>query len=300
MGTIFIAQLYCADKACDRGFEVIDEVLYRIDNLMSVYHESEITRLNAVAGSKAFLQPVSPETLEVLGAARDIATLSGGLFDPTVLPLLKAQRLFREDFAVEVSPAAHEAVQAALSLVDYRQLVITENAAGLRRAGMALDLGAIAKGYALDLIVKRLKALHIDAAVLNFGGQLAVFGVSETTQIYNPLVPERLLATCTLAAGSLSVSAQDKRFITHAGKKRGHLLNPRTGESEDQTTLALVYHSSGMYADAWSTALFLSHGAAFRKLADAQNIAAMQVAENSAPVLSTAMQKSLVCRPTRQ
>jgi thiamine biosynthesis lipoprotein len=299
MGTVFIARLYCAERLCDSSFEAIVEVLARIDRLMSVYHASEITGINAVAGSKAYLQPVSPETRDVLVAAHEIARLSEGLFDPTVLPLLKAQRLFREDFPVEVSPAGREAVLAALSLVDYRELVIKDHLAGLRRKGMALDLGAIAKGYSLDLITKKLKELQISAFVLNFGGQLAVFGVSETTQIYDPLTPDRLLATCTLTSGSLSVSAQDKRFVTHAGKRRGHLLNPKTGESEDKTTLALVYHSSAMQADGWSTALFFSHGDEFRRLADGQKIAALHVTENNAPVLSAAMQKSQICRPAR-
>jgi len=299
MGTIFIARLACTENACERGFAIIGEVLNRVDRLMSVYHESEITGINAVAGSKAYLQPVSPETREVLVAAHEIARLSGGLFDPTVLPLLKAQRLFREDFAVEVSPAAREMILAAHRLVDYRQLVIAGNAAGLRRKEMAIDLGGIAKGYALDLIVKKLKALEIEAFVLNFGGQLVVSGLSETTQIYDPVTPDRLLATCTLTSGSLSVSAQDKRFVTHAAKRRGHLLNPKTGESEDKTTLALVYHSSAMYADAWSTALFFSHGDEFRRLADTQKIAALLVTENNAPVLSAAMQQNAICRPAR-
>lgn len=299
MGTILQVTVECAEPACERAFEVVSDTLALVDEKMSVYHASEITRINDTAGTHDFMQPISAETHAVLATSLDVARRSNGVFDPTILPLLKVQRLFREDFGTETTDAGVAAVNAARALVDYRQVKLTTTRAGLRRAGMALDLGGIAKGYALDLIAKQLRAQGVKLFSLNFGGHLLVHGLSVPTTVFDPNMPTRPLAKCTLTSGSLSVSAQDKRYVTSAGKRRGHLLHPKTGKSETKSQISLVYHSSAMLADAWSTALFLLHEAEFEQLANAEKIAALHVDVDAAPVISPALKRLNICNVER-
>lgn len=295
MGTLLTATLHCGrHEQCEAGFAAISDVLTDIDSRMSVYHSSELTRLNAAAGTASLLQPVSPGTLEVLQTALVIAAQSGGRFDPTILPLLKAYGLMREDFGGEAVTAQAKLAEAG-KLVDYRQVVISGSRAGLKKRGMSLDFGGIAKGYALDKAAAALRKLGIGAFVLNFGGQLLVHGTAHTTTVYDPQTTNRVLVSCTISEGSISVSAQDKRYVHERGKKRGHLINPLTKESEQNTLLSLVYHRSAMHADAWSTALFFTDRAAFSRLTQKQQLAALRLDRRGKPVFSAEMQKLKLC-----
>lgn len=295
MGTLFSAELYCSDAAlCAAGFEAIRLVLGDIDNRMSVYHPSELTRLNAAAGTADLLQPLSAGTLQVLRTALAIAAKSKGRFDPTILPLIKAYGLMREDFGNEAETVRAQ-LAAAANLVDYRQVVISGARAGLKKKGMALDFGGIAKGYALDQASAALQKLGIGAFVLNFGGHLLVHGTEHTTTVYDPRKADRVLLSCTVSEGSISVSAQDKRYMTERGKRHGHLINPLTKESENDTVLSLVYHPSAMYADAWSTALFFTGQAEFRALAEEQKFAAFNLNKNGELTGSEQMQALKLC-----
>ncbi|MFZ5629958.1 MAG: FAD:protein FMN transferase [Spirochaetota bacterium] len=295
MGTLLSAKLICGRlEQCDAGFSAISDVLTDVDQRMSVYHPSEVTGLNDAAGTPSLLQPLSPGTLEVLRAALRIARQSEGRFDPTILPLLKAYGLMREDTGGEAATAKAQLAEAS-SLVDYRQVVISGSRAGLKKKGMSLDFGGIAKGYALDKISAALQKLGIAAFVLNFGGHLLVHGTDHTTVIYHPGGTGRVLVTCTISEGSISVSAQDKRYVTERGKRRGHLINPLTKESENETLLSLVYHHSAMHADAWSTALFFTGTAEFRALSEQQKLAALHLNSRGELSGSTQMQNLKLC-----
>lgn len=295
MGTLFSAELYCPGPAlCSAGFEAIRSVLDDIDNRMSVYHPSELTRLNNAAGTAQMMQPLSASTLVVLRASLGIAAQSQGRFDPTILPLVKAYGLLREDFGGETETSRAHLAEAG-KLVDYRQVQISGTRAGLKKKGAALDFGGIAKGYALDRAAVALQKLGISAFVLNFGGHLLVHGTTHTTTVYDPRDTNRVLVSCTISEGSISVSAQDKRYVNERGNRRGHLINPLTKESESGTELSLVYHASAMLADGWSTALFFTDHAAFTALTEQRKIAALQLSRTGKLSASALMQNLQLC-----
>lgn len=297
MGTLLSATLICdRPEQCDVGFTAISDVLSDIDSRMSVYHTSELTRLNAAAGTASLLQPLSTSTLEVLRTALVIAAQSQGRFDPTILPLIKAYGLMRENFGGESDTAQAKLVEAG-SLVDYRQVLISGTRAGLKKKGMALDFGGIAKGYALDQVAVVLRKLGIGAFVLNFGGHLLVHGTEHTTTVYDPQEANRVLVSCTISEGSISVSAQDKRYVHERGKRRGHLINPLTKESESDTVLSLVYHPSAMHADGWSTALFFTRTTEFNALAKKQQLTALHLSSRGELSHSEQMQGLKLCTP---
>lgn len=294
MGTLFSAQLECADAAtCATAFHALQETLRGIDERMSVYHASEITRINAAAGSRNLLQSASSDTIEVLHSALRIARQSEGRFDPTILPLMHALKLLREDFGGGVAIDSAQVAQAQ-ELVDYTRVVIAGTRVGLSRADMGLDLGAIAKGYALDRAAQQLKKLGVASFALNFGGHLLVVDLYHNTAILDPRDNSRVLAMCVLNTGSLSVSAQDKRFVRAGRNTIGHLQHPRYGTT--QARLSAVYNRSATDADAWSTALFFTDAAEFERLTSRYELAALRLGQAGEIQVSAAWKRLAFCR----
>jgi FAD:protein FMN transferase len=300
MGTLLTVGLACPHSDnCNEDFAVISDILARIDRAMSIYHASEITHLNDAAGSQAFLVPVGTDSESVLSASLKIAQETQGYFDPTVLPLLRLHGLMREDFGADVHAPSAEQVKVALDAIGFRDLWVRGGHAGLRRKSMAVDLGGIAKGYTLDTIAKALVSRGINQFSLNFGGHLYVQGLTEHTRSVDPANSALTLAECTIAHGSLSVSAQDKRFVHTRGGKRGHLINPRSGRPETDGVLSLVYDVNAMRADAWSTAVFFMPEADFYALTHRHRIAAMKVVRGRKPWVSNQMRQHNICRFAR-
>jgi len=133
-----------AEKAIDTSFEEID----RFGNLINFYAEkSELSEINRNAGIQK--TKVSPETLDLIEKAIAVSERSGGAFDPTIGPIVKLW-----DFLNKKKPADEE-IRRALPLVDYRNVIIdkTDATVLIKKRGMMLYLGGIAKGYAADLAV---------------------------------------------------------------------------------------------------------------------------------------------------
>ncbi|HZD05628.1 MAG TPA: FAD:protein FMN transferase, partial [Longimicrobiales bacterium] len=146
MGTIFQLSAFAPDSATSRAALVAGRAAVgRVDSLMSTYRpESEISGLNSAAGSGAWTE-LSAETATVLRTALRWARVSGGALDPTVGPLMHAWG-FRGERAARPPP---EVLDSALSLVGWSRVETEEDGARARlpMPGMAIDLGAIAKGY---------------------------------------------------------------------------------------------------------------------------------------------------------
>lgn len=295
MGTVLAAEIACgAAHGCPDAFEKILSALESVDRAMSVYHASEITRINNFAGAKNYLQPVSADTEQVLRAALSVAEASAGRFDITVKPLIDLYGFYRKGDAESLPSAAQ--LFAALALVGYRDLEIAAGSAGLRRKSMQIDLGGIAKGFALDKAAALLMGAGYTEFILNFGGQVLTHGSNIPVVVKNPLKPGRDLVVCEIRSGSVSVSAQSERYMLAQGKKIGHLLNPRSGQSEDSNLVSIVYHPQAMFADAWSTALFFTDTAAFMALTQKHALIAYRFGADGKLQVSERAQKAALCR----
>lgn len=295
MGTMLAAEIRCerAD-GCESGFTQIRSALESVDAAMSVYHDSEITRINSFAGAQNYLLPVSSGTEQVLRAAQTVSHESEGRFDITVKPLIDLYGFYRKS-APESLPSVAE-LSTALALVGYRDLEIAAGRAGLRRRGMQIDLGGIAKGFALDKAAALLLEAGYNEFTLNFGGQILAHGITTPVVVKHPLKPGKDALLCEISLGSISVSAQSERYLLTAGKKIGHLLNPRTGLSENNILVSVVYHPQAMYADAYSTALFFADAAEFAALTGKQALVAYQFDAQGRLQISPAAKQSEPCR----
>lgn len=209
----------------------------RVAQLMS-YHDpgSELSRLNRSAHLSAVA--VAPETFAVLRLARRLARLSAGRFDAAIAP-----HLVRRGFLPGRALASQGRSARDLRLLSGRRVAF--------RRPMQLDLGGIAKGYAVDRAVRALRRCGIPEGAVEAGGDLQVFGAAaRTVCLRDPGQPTRLLALLQLRDAAAATSAFD--LAVRAGKDRAMspIIDPRRGTPCRGGRSVTVAASSCALADA--------------------------------------------------
>ena len=276
----FAIGTYCQIDLFEEGRpDLYNRLFTRLAELDSIFSanrdDSELSKINQNAGRKAV--EISPELYTVLERALYFAQATEGAFDPTVGPLVKLWGIGTENARIPPD----EEIQAALALVDYRDLELKENASGrpgiagtafLKREGMALDLGAIAKGYAADELVKILNKENIKRAIIDLGGNIYVWGSKDNGDpwligIQDPLSERGNYLGVLELKGSISVvsSGVYERFLTGGDGKRYHHImelsesgkGKRGYPSENNLLSTTVIAVSSMDADALSTSCFV-------------------------------------------
>jgi thiamine biosynthesis lipoprotein len=187
----------------------------QIHNLMSVHDpDSELSRLNR----EALRGPVGvgPLVFEVVRRALQIASESGGAFDPTVAPLLAEWGLL---------PSALRRKKAG----SWRDLLLLPGSKIQFLKPLALDLGGIAKGFAVDSAVESLMRSGVKRAVVNAGGDLRVFGgQSSTICLRHPAQPQLAMEGIQLRDSALATSSPCFTQKRWHGKLVSHLVNMKT------------------------------------------------------------------------
>ncbi|WP_298591371.1 FAD:protein FMN transferase [uncultured Selenomonas sp.] len=234
------------------------ERLLALDALWSATREgSDVARLNGGAGEAIAL---SPKTMRLLRMSEEVREETKGALDVTLAPLLQ---LWGFTGGVHRVPTAEE-IEAARALTGAGKLKLDE-AAGTARLekGSSVELGAVAKGYAGELVAAELKSRGVRSAILDLGGNIEVIGAREggapwRIGLRNPF-GGALLGTVAVADAAVVTSAIDQRFFTdEAGNRYWHILDPATGKpAASGLASATVVASSGGRADALSTALFV-------------------------------------------
>lgn len=217
-----------------------------------------MSRLNGAEPGTAVRLP--REFLSVLAELRRWRRHTGGAFDPAVGALVDAWDL-RGD-GRRPSPAELREARGATGLEHVRLDTAAGTATRLEE-DVWLDAGAFGKGLALRRVRDRLQRRGTDAALLDFGGQLAAWGrgpdggecwrvaVADPRERGQAEIPLRL---CDSSASTTSAS---ERFVVVDGEARSHVLDPRTGRPAPAWGSVTVVHPDPMVADLLSTALFV-------------------------------------------
>lgn len=260
MGTVVTLRLYAADGEpadlegpADLAVAEID----RISGLMSSYEpDSQLSRFNAAGPGQQVA--VDPETRQVVERSLHWAAHSHGAFDPTVGPL---SRLW--GFPEALEPPAAAAIEEALERVGWTGALNTAPA-GLswERAGGMLDLGAAAKGYAVDRAVDRLRAAGVACGLVEAGGDFRYWGAKPDGGawkfgIKHPRQRGKLILVEDIDLPAVATSGDYEQFFDHAGQRYHHLLDPRTGYPARRAVSATVWAASAIDADILATALFV-------------------------------------------
>ncbi len=215
--------------------------------------DSELSRLSAALPGQPM--SVSRELSDVLGLALAIARDTDGAFDPTIGPLTQ---LWREA-ARTGAPIADSARAAARDRVNYRWLRVDTLASlvTLQRAGMRLDLGAIAKGWILDDVLAKLRQWGVPAALLEAGGDVAVFGAPEADRDWGIAVARATGDTVLqLTAGAVSTSGPAMQTLSaRGGRGESHVMVQGTGAGLRNGVQVTVTGPRAAVTDALATAL---------------------------------------------
>lgn len=258
MGTVLEIQLELPEAGDGRAaLERLFGIAAELDARLTVYDpESAVSRLNRRAGQGA--QPVDPELAAILAEARRYGRLTRGSFDVTVGPLVA---LWTQAARRDRLPTPAELAEAR-SRVGWQKLRVSLPAtAELPKPGMSVDLGGIAKGYALDRMRAALDQAGLANAFLNFGGSsLLGLGTPAGGGGWRALLDDAsdgYAGVVTLRDRALSVSGSLGQWSEIGGRRYGHVLDPRSGQPLVRARQAAIVARSGALAEALSKALLI-------------------------------------------
>ena len=258
LGTVCRITIY--DNPTHEAFADSFARIADIEARMSLHLDtSEIAAVNASAG-KGPVQ-VSEDTFRVVERSLEAAALSGGAFDPTVGPLVTAWDIGGDN---PRKPPQSE-IDRLLPLIGYDRVVLNEEqlTIELLDAGMMLDLGGIAKGYAADEAAKVLLSHGVQKAIINLGGNVLTMGtrVDDTPWRIGIQNPDEERGGHVMIVGleekALVTSGPYERFLELDGVVYHHILDTKTGYPVlTEITSASIITSESFMADALSTAIY--------------------------------------------
>ena len=228
-----------AEGAVEAAFAAVAEV----HRLMS-FHEadSDVSRLNRIASHGAV--PVHPWTYEVMAMAADMNRRSAGVFDIGIAPTLQQLGQLPSDEEAPIQSVVSVPMAEAVELLGDDRIRFTH-------ASVKVDLGGIAKGYAVDRAIDALRSHGVRSAIVNAGGDLAAFGPdARTIHIRDPRSPDRLI--CQVDVSNQALASTGRRFdpFRSAAAMDSAVIEPNTRTPTHAVHGATVRAPSCMVADA--------------------------------------------------
>jgi thiamine biosynthesis lipoprotein len=261
MGTTIQVTFWTDDEkgAASAAAAVLAEFA-RLDAMMTTWtSDSEVSKINAAAGKSAV--KVSDETFAVIARALEVAKASKGIFDITVGAF---QGLWKFDEDLDGTLPDPKEVARRRKLVDYKQVVLDKKAKSvkLKKKGMAITLGGIAKGYAVDKAVALLHEAGFSDFIMQAGGDLYVSGKKSTAPwvvgIRDPRAGRDVsFAVAPIEDHAFSTSGDYERGFVKDGVRYHHILDPRTGQPAKASRSVTIKAKDAFTADAWSKVLFI-------------------------------------------
>lgn len=259
MGT-YVTVWFWTDKEADaaKAAEAVFKEMKRLDAEMTTWTDtSEVSQINQNAGKKPV--KVSDETFSVIARAQDISKKSGGVFDISVGAF---HGLWKFDEDMDGSLPDPKDVKARLALVGYKDIVLDKRkkTVFIKRKGMSITLGGIAKGYAVDKCVALLQKAGFHDFMVQAGGDMYISGKKGTEPwvvgIRDPRGTE-LFAGMPIEDHSFSTSGDYERGFVKEGIRYHHILDPRDGQPARKSRSVTIRAKDAFTADAWSKVMFI-------------------------------------------
>jgi thiamine biosynthesis lipoprotein len=258
MGTRITVELWSEDK--DKAESAIDAVLAEmrhIDDTMSTYKPtSEVSQVNDRAADGPM--PITKELFDLLTTAREYSVITDGAFDITY-----ASVGYMYDFRNHVRPSEGQ-IAKALPAVNYRHVLLdpTHQTVQFSQKGVRIDLGGIAKGYAVDRGIDVLKSLGVTRAYVSAGGDSRIigdrFGKPWIVGIRDPRKgPDSVISRIPLVDAAISTSGDYERYFEENGVRYHHIIDPHTGHSASKVRSATVIGPYATRTDGLSKTAFV-------------------------------------------
>jgi len=251
LGTV--VEVTAADK---RAFDIVFDEISRVENLMSIYKpESEISRLNLYGRLKA-----GREVKEIITQSKKFFNETEGAFDITVAPVVD---LWKEAIKLKRLPDEGSLAEAR-KLIGSEKIIVDEETSEIKflNKGMKIDLGGIAKGYAIDSALRRLKENGINSCLINAGGDIYCLG-RKARQLWrigvqHPREPREFIKYLELEDKAVATSADYEQYFILDNQRFSHIINPKTGYPAETDIISVtVISSDSLTADALATAIFV-------------------------------------------
>ncbi|UCD29552.1 MAG: FAD:protein FMN transferase, partial [Planctomycetota bacterium] len=238
--------------------------IHKVDELMSDYKsDSQISLVNRDAFKRAV--EVGESTYEVLQRSVEFSKLTDGAFDVTVGPLVD---LFRSAGKEQVAPNEEQIAQARLK-VGFEKLKLDDKNMTVQFTvdGMRLDLGGIAKGYAIDEAIEAMQRCGANGAMVDIGGDIRCFGtplkdkdhwligLQDPNSTVEGIGGGELLLKLKLNDGAIATSGDYQQFVLIEGKRHSHIMDRKTGTSAKGLSSVTIIAENAIGADALATAV---------------------------------------------
>jgi FAD:protein FMN transferase len=257
MGTRCAVELWSTDRAnAEAAIASVFADMKRIDLLMSTWKpDTQLARVNRDASQRPV--QVDAELFELIRIALEYSAATQGAFDVTY-----ASVGYLYDFKKGVHPGS-EVIKGALPAVNYRNVKLDarRRTVHFTRPGMRIDLGGIAKGYAVDRGIELLRKAGFERAMVNSGGDTRIvgdrFGKPWVVGIRNPDDQSKSFLRMPLTDAAISTSGDYERYFDEGGVRYHHIIDPKTGDSARSLRSATVIGPTALRTDALSTSVFV-------------------------------------------
>lgn len=278
MGTWVDLTIVPSTADADAALAEIESLLRRFERDYYAWADGELARLNEALANGTETD-VDARMAALLERAGTIAAASDYVFEPAVGALVELWGFHSDADAVPDPPASAEIDAWLEARPSVAAITVDGQHVSGGGEGLKLDLGGIAKGYAVDLIIEILRAHGIEDALINAGGDLRVIGDRQGAAwrigIQSPRA-ESVLGVVELADGESAFTSGDyERYYERDGHRLHHILDPTTGYPAEHTQAVTVVATDGTTADAAATALFVAGPDRWRSVAEALGIAAV-------------------------
>ncbi len=261
MATQWQLLLYAADaKRAQELSDAVFEEVDRIEELLSNYRlDSELSRINQQAAQHTVT--TDPETFAFLTSAQHWSEVSDGGFDITVGPLMQSWGFFRKQGRI---PTADE-LQNLRRRVGWQNVRLDPGTRSVRFKvpGVELDPGGIGKGFAVDAVLRLLRAEGVHAAMLSAGSStIGAIGAPAGTEgwrvtSHDPWHPQRAVSSVLLHDATLSTANCAEKNFSLGGHRYCHIMDPRTLRPVENVQQVTIIDPMGTASDALSNALFV-------------------------------------------
>jgi thiamine biosynthesis lipoprotein len=265
MGTevTFSAYTADADKAEHAFLAAYDEIR-RVEKLMTDWErpgepESDIVKINKAAGKKAV--KVDQETIEVIEKSLEMSQRSEGAFDITFAAM---HGLWKFDEDMDHTIPSPEEIEKRRKLINWRDVIVNPKAGTvkLRRVGMRMGLGGIAKGYAVDRCAAVLRSAGLKDFMVQAGGDLYVAGRKGNANwmvgVRDPRGgPRDIIARMPIQDHAFSTAGDYERGFVMGGRRYHHIIDPKTGWPATASREVTVFAPNAFLADALDDSVFI-------------------------------------------
>lgn len=254
MGSPILLKLFSHDEAlASRVFRLIKQY----EDLLTVNRaQSQVMDINHAAGRHPVT--VSQPVFELIRCAKTASLYPGSAFNLAIGPLVKRWKI---GFKGDTVPPADD-IASLLSITRPEDVLLDETNSSvlLAKAGMEIDLGAIAKGYIADRVRDYLRKEGADLGLINLGGNIQTLGSPEggwSVGLKKPFAADELIGTMDVENMSVVTSGTYERYFEQDGKRYHHILDPRTGYPLDnELDSVTIVSKNSIDGDIWTTLMF--------------------------------------------